>query len=134
MATVPPGSIDLRPGERALGSWPVDRAGAEGDVVETGWLVLTDQRLLYFRRPGRWGSSRPERTPVFERSLEAIRSLEVRRAWMRIGYGDRIEIPGLAIDELWVRLNREIRDTSVLRTIEEARVARRGSLSGGTPP
>lgn len=53
---------------------------------------------------------------------------------MRIGYGDRIEIPGLAIDELWVRLNREIRDTSVLRTIEEARVARRGSLSGGTPP
>ena len=132
MASVPTGEVELEDGERIVRAWPVDTARPDGTDGRPGWLVLTDRRLLFYRRAGRWGSGRLEKPPEFFRRLEEIRSTEPRRFWMKIGYGDRVEIPGVAIDELSVRLNRETPSLGVLGEIARACRDRR-SVLGLTP-
>ena len=133
MASVPTGEVELESGERIVRAWPVDAGRPDAAGERPGWLVLTDRRLFFYRRVGRWGSGRLEKPPEFVRRLEEIRSTESRRFWMKIGYGDRVEIPGLAIDELSVRLNRETPSLEVLDGIARARRDRRTVLGLASP-
>lgn len=133
MASAPTDQVELETGERIVRAWPVDATRPDGADERPGWLILTDRRLFFFRRVGRWGPGRLERPPEFARRLEEIRSTEPRRFWMKIGYGDRVEIPGLAIDELSLRLNRETRSREVFGEILGARQARRTALGLSSP-
>ncbi len=124
---------DLDPGEFLLGVWPAETARADGTGDRVGWLVLTDRRVLFYRRKGLLGRGAPERPPLFAQRLETIGGVTVRRYVLRVGYGDRIEIPGVAIDEQGFRLNRESSAENVRAEIERAGHARRaelGSTSG----
>lgn len=132
MPAAPSDQVDLEPEERLLQLWPGEPARPDGNVDRPGWLVLTDRRLLFFRRVGRWGSGRLERPPLFARRLEEIRSLERRTLWMKIGYGDRVGMEGIAIDGWAVRLGREAPSSEMTEHIHRARRARRAAL--GLPP
>ncbi len=90
--------------------------------------MLTSRRVAFFRRAGRFGGGRVEKPPRFLWALEQVRAIEARRYEMKIGYGDRLAIPGLAIDGQGFRLHREMPSAEVLGPLEEARPARRVEL------
>ncbi len=120
--------VDLEPGERTLRHWPAETARADGSSDRAGWLILTNHRVLFFRRSGLFAGGRAERPPAIFRRLEEIRAVAARRFWMSIGYGDRVEVPGLAIDAQTFRLNRESSAEEVRAAVEAARVARISEL------
>ncbi len=66
--------------------------------------------------------------PRFARRLEELSTVEVHRYWMSIGYGDRVEIPGVVVDGQGFRLQRESSSSGVRSAIESARRSRRGEL------
>lgn len=125
-------AVDLEPGERVLGAWRGEPVRTDGSVDRGGWLVLTDRRLLFYRRSGLWGPGRLERPPVFARRLEEVRSVTPQRLWMRIGYGDRVEMPGIGIDTEIVRLGRDAPLETLVGEIDGARTARRAALGLST--
>lgn len=120
--------VDLEPGERVLGAWRGEPVRTDGRVDRGGWLVLTDRRLLFYRRSGLWGPGRLDRPPVFARRLEEVRSVTPHRLWMRIGYGDRVEMLGIGIDTETVRLGRDAPLEILVDKIDSARRARRAAL------
>lgn len=119
---------DLEHGEQLLGVWAGEPVRPDGSVERPGWLVLTDRRVLFYRKSGLWGGGRLETPPKFGRRLEEIRSVEPQRFWMKIGYGDRVEMPGISVDELRTRLNRNASSQLLVGEITEARKARRVAL------
>ncbi len=128
MAEGPVEQVDLEGGERVLRLWPVETTRPDGSADRAAWLVLTNHRASCFRRAGLFGPGRLEKPPLFERRLEQVRSVTVERFWMKIGYGDRLEVPGLAIDGHGFRLNRETSSAEVRTEVERARQARRSEL------
>ena len=132
MPSLPWDRVELEAGEHGLSSWRGEPVRPGGDVDRPGWLVLTDRRLLFFRQSGLWRSGRLEQPPRFARRLEEIRSVGHQRLWMRIGYGDRFEAEGIAIDGWAVRLDRNTPARVLLEEIDGARRARRTAL--GLPP
>jgi len=125
--------VPVEPDERVLRAWPVEPALPDGSADRGGWLVLTTHRVLFYRKPGLFGSGRGPAPALFVRRLEEIGTLTSGRYWMKIGYGDRTEIPGVTIDGQGFRLNRETPSQSVLAAIETARQSRRSALGPRSP-
>lgn len=119
--------VDLVRGERYLASWPVEPAEGDRTTDRAGWLVLTSQRCRFFHKAGLLGG-RLEKPPRLAWNLEALRSVVPQRFWMKIGYGDRLEMPGLGIDGYGFRLNRDTPSGPVVQAILNARDARRAEL------
>jgi hypothetical protein len=98
-------------------------------------LVLTNRRCLFLRRAGLLGGRRFEKDPVFSRALEDLPAARPHRFYLRIGYGDRMEIPGLDLAGHEFQLDRETPSRNVLRQIAAARATRlaelRNPISGG---
>ena len=122
------GRVPLEPDERLLRSWPVEPSLPDGSIDRGGYLVLTTHRVIFYRKSGIFGSGRNPSSPVFVRRLEEVRTLAATRYWMKIGYGDCLEIPGVSIDGQGFRLNRETPSHPVLVAIEAARRSRRAGL------
>jgi hypothetical protein len=120
--------VGLGGGERWLGAWPVEAALPDGGTGPSGWLVLTSRRTAFYRKLGLFGSGRLEKPPQFSWPLEDVRSVESRRYEMKIGYGDRLVIPGVAVNGQGFRLNRETPSPGVVEALERARKARRSEL------
>ncbi len=128
MGAAPGDDFELERGERGVAAWPVEPAVGPDGSDRPGQLVLTTRRLSFFRRRGLLGGGRLEKPPQVSWRLEKIREVTGRRYELKIGYGDRIEIPGLAVDGRGFRLNRETPSAPVVETIETARRARRSEL------
>jgi len=86
-----------------------------------GWLVLTNQRCLFFRRVGLFGRGRVETPPRFSLRLNELHSVSPRESTMSIGYGDRVSVPGIELNGQRFRLGREIRSAQVVVKISDAR-------------
>ena len=48
--------IPVEPDERVLRAWPVEPSLPNGSADRGGWLVLTTHRVLFYRKPGLFGS------------------------------------------------------------------------------
>lgn len=119
--------IDLGRGERVLGHWRVEPAEEDRTTDRGGWLVLTNRRCLFFRKAGLLGG-RLEKPPQLTWFIESVQSVVAQRFWMRIGYGDRMEMPGVGIDGYGFRLPRDTPPGPVVEAILGARNARRTEL------
>jgi len=119
--------VELERGERFLGSWPAEPAEGDRTTDRAGWLVLTSRHFRFFHKAGFLGG-RLEKPPRLSWNVEELRSVVAQRFWMKIGYGDRLEMPGLGIDGYGFRLNRETPSEPVVRAVREARDARRTEL------
>jgi hypothetical protein len=119
--------LELARGERLLGSWPVEPAEGDRTTDRAGWLVLTSQRCLFFRKVGLLGS-RLEQPPRRAWKTEELKVVNPHRFWMRVGYGDRLEMPGIAIDGQGFRLPRDTAPGAVVTALRNARDARRNEL------
>jgi hypothetical protein len=128
MSEPPSDAVDPEGGEEVLKQWPVEPVRADLSTDRAGWLVLTNHRCLFFRKVGLLGGSRVERPAAFTWRLEEVRSVSPQRFWMKIGYGDRLEMPGLAIDGQGFRLNRETPSRGAVNEILKARQSRRVEL------
>lgn len=121
--------VDLESGERWLGAWSAEPARADDSSGRVGWLILTSRRVAFFQKRGLLGAGRLERPPLFSWRLELVRSLQPRRYEMKIGYGDRLAIPGISVDDQGFRLSREASSARVLEELLQARRARRSELN-----
>lgn len=119
--------VDLNRGERLLGSWRVELAEGDRASGRSGLLVLTSERCLLYQKAGFLGG-RLEKPPLLAWRLEELRSVVPQRFWMKIGYGDQVEIPGLGIDGYGFRLNRDTPSDPVVEAIRRARDGRRAAL------
>jgi len=128
MTEPPSDMVDPEGGEKVLKQWTVEPVRPDLSTDRAGRLILTSHRCLFFRKAGRVGGSRLERSPAFAWRLEEVRSVGPQRFWMKIGYGDRLEIPGLAIEGQGFRLNRETPSAGVVEEILKARRSRRVEL------
>ncbi|MGD0250213.1 MAG: hypothetical protein ABSB97_04925 [Thermoplasmata archaeon] len=120
--------LELDRNEHWLRSWLVEPALPDGSPDHLGWLVLTSRRAMFFRKSGLFGPGRLEKPARFSWRLEEIRFIVFRRYEMRVGYGDRLEIPGFAINDQGFRLNRETPSRGVVDELEQARRSRRSEL------
>ncbi len=127
--TAPPSDGEsLEPGERALGSWPAEPVRTDGGTDRVGRLVLTSHRVLFFGSAGLFGRRSGVRPPMFTFPLERL-SVQLAQYWMTVGYGDRVEMPGLVLDGHGFRLARETPAGPVKDALVRAREARRAELS-----
>jgi len=124
--------LRLARGEQLLGSWPVEPAAGDRSVDRPGWLILTSRRCLFYHKAGVLGG-RLEEPPSLQWPLEEVRSVAAQQFWMRIGYGDKVEMPGLGIDGYGFRLARESPSGPVVEAILRARDARRAELHRSSP-
>jgi hypothetical protein len=120
--------VDLEPGERLLNQWTVEPVRGDLSTDRAGRMVLTSHRCLFFPKAGFLAGNRVTKPATFAWRLEEIRSVSPQRYWMRIGYGDRLEIPGFSIEGQGFRLNRETPSRGVLDDILHARQFRRAEL------
>ncbi len=116
----------LEPGESVLATWTAEAAEEEAVRTRPGCLVLTDRRCLFYRRAGVLGGRRLEPTPSFSQPLGSLETLAPYRFWMRIGYGDRVELPGIAVGTRRFRLVRGTDSAEVVRAFRSARERVRG--------
>lgn len=123
--------IDPEPGEQPVKSWVVEPMRPDGTPGRAGWLVLSSYRIRFFRRAGLLGGGRPERPATFTARLESVRTTPTRY-WMKVGYGDRVEMGGVVLDGQGFRLNREVSAQAVCEEIGRWRERRRAQL--GLPP
>jgi hypothetical protein len=121
-------AVDLEAGEKPLKQWAVEPVRTDLSTDRVGWMVLTSHRCLFFPKAGLLGGSRVAKPAAFAWRLEKIRAVSPQRYWMSVGYGDRLEIPGFAIDGQGFRLNRETPARGVLDDILKARQSRRAEL------
>jgi hypothetical protein len=128
MTDGPEGSVPLEPHEQRLRAWRVEPARPDGSADRAGWLVLTSHRIRFFQNGGIFGTGPVQLPPRFTWRLEEIRTVAPRRYEMNVGYGDRLAIPGVAIDGQGFRLNRETSAPAVFAEIERVRRARRSEL------
>ena len=129
MNELPPDAVDPERGEKVLTHWTAEPVRADRSTERAGWLILTSHRCLFLRKAGLLRGSRVERPAAFAWRLEDVRSVSAERFWMKIGYGDRLEMPGLAIDGQGFRLNREVPSRDVVEEILKARRSRRVELN-----
>ncbi len=111
----------LEPGESVLGSWTAEAAEEGAAREHLGCLGLTARRCLVYRRAGVLGGRRLEPTPTFSQPLGSLETVVPSRFWMRIGYGDRVELPGIAIGARRFRLVRGTDSAEVVRAFRSAR-------------
>jgi hypothetical protein len=135
VATETPEIPGLGPGERVISSWSAQAVEGGNVSLRRGLLVLTNRRCLFLRRAGLLGGRRFEKDPVFAAALERLRTASPHRFYLRIGYGDRMEIPGINLTGHEFQLDRETPSRSVLLRIADARASRlaelRDPISGG---
>jgi len=112
----------LGPGERIVASWSAELVPTDGSTARPGQLLVTTSHCRFFARAGPFGS-RWETRPAFSVPLGAIRAVEGRSFAMSIGYGDRVAIPGVAIDGVAFRLARGDTPSQVGAAIASARGA-----------
>jgi hypothetical protein len=124
----------LTPGERVIGSWPAQRVEVGTSSQRRGVLVLTNLRSLFLVRAGLLGGRRIVEQPVFAAALQDLNAANPNRSYLRIGYGDRMEIPGLVLAGHGFQLDRETPSRNVLLHIASARVARLMELGEPVPP
>ncbi len=117
--------------EFVLGSWTAELVGPAG-TVRTGRLVLTDHECAFVPAPRRLRRARDASDAELRWSLEEVRSFSVRRFFLPIGYGDRVELAGIELNGHQFRLGRETRAQDVLDAIQAARGRRPGSASTGS--
>lgn len=122
----PPG---LTAGEQLRNSWPVEMVSPLRPRGEAGRLFLTSARCLFFRKAGLFGGRRVQDTAAFQVRLEEIRSVSSRPSWMAIGYGDRVSVPGIELNSVEFRLDRETPSEPVVAAIVSAQRDRGGSSS-----
>ncbi len=113
--------LDLEGRETVLEGWPADLCEGGAARGGRGWLVLTSDRCLFARNVGRLAGRRLETPPVWQRPLATIVSIELRTLDVAIGYGDRYRVPGLEIDGITFRLDREAPAAEILERIRAAR-------------
>ena len=116
----------LEPGESVLGTWTAQAAEDDASRERSGCLVLTDRRCLFYPRAGILGGRRLEPTPTFSEPLGPLETVAPNRFWMRIGYGDRVELPGIAVGARRFRLVRGVDPAEVVRAVRSARERARG--------
>lgn len=133
MSTPPSEPVDLEEGETVLKRWAVEPVRADRSTDRAGRILLTNHRCLFFPKAGFLEGNRGVRPATFAWRLEEIRSVTPQRYWMKIGYGDRLEIPGFSIDGQGFRLNRETPARGILEVILRAREARRRALGLSGP-
>ena len=122
------------PPETTVAEWPAERVLPGATKGTMGVLRLTRDRCYFVPRRARFGRGRATPEDEFSRYLRDVRSVEPRSFSMTIGYGDRVEIPGVAIDGTEFRLGRELSGPSVVAAIAEARrAALRGTRDAGSP-
>ena len=114
---------ELARGERSLEHWVAQMIDERSKKSVVGWLLLTTERCLFFRRVGLFGGGRAEKPPAFAIRLGQIRSVSSRDSSMEIGYGDRVSIPGIELDGREFRFQRETDSALVVSMINEARHA-----------
>jgi hypothetical protein len=98
---------ELPPGERQLRSWVARCSGGSAGRPISGELVLTNRRLLFVAKAGRFARSSPSAN---DRSvpLEGVGSAAPHRTEMRIGYGDRMILEGIQVDGVRYELGRGV--------------------------
>ena len=116
--------VELPRGEDFLHGWTAELVTGPGSKGESGWLILTSFRCLFFRQVGFLGGRRLEKPASFAVKLERLRSLSARPISVEIGYGDHVTIPGVEVDGKLFRLDREASAESVVAQIRTARTAR----------
>ncbi|MGA8303738.1 MAG: hypothetical protein WA691_04120 [Thermoplasmata archaeon] len=130
MTDHPPDPVELETGEHTLGGWPVEMLGRRGARGVRGLLVLTTRRCLFFRQAGLFSGGKLVKPALFTARLDRIRTFSTREFSIPIGYGDRLEIPGIELDGREFKLNRETPSGPVLAEITSARHARLAESSG----
>ena len=128
MSGPPADAVAPEGGEKLLKHWTVEPVRADRSTDRAGWLILTSHRCLFFRKAGLLGGSRVERPAAFTWRLEEMRAVTPQRFWMKVGYGDQLEMPGLSIDGQAFRLNRETPSRGAVDEILRARQVRRVEL------
>jgi hypothetical protein len=128
MSERPSDAVDLEGGEKVLKEWTVEPVRTDLSTDRAGWLILTSHRCLFFRKAGILGGGRVEKPAAFAWRLEQVRSVSPQRFWMKIGYGDRLEMPGLSINGQGFRLNRETSSHAAVGDVLKARQSRRVEL------
>jgi hypothetical protein len=121
-------AVNWEGGERVLKQWTVEPVRADLSVDRAGRMILTSRRCLFVPKAGFFGGDRAARSASFAWRLEEIRAVSPQKYWMRIGYGDRLEIPGFSINGQGFRLNRETPSRGVVGEILKARQSRRTEL------
>jgi hypothetical protein len=118
----------LNPGEQVVHAWPAQAVLAGEASLRRGRLVLTNHRCLFFRRAGVFNGHRLERAPVFATQLEDLASAHPRRFFLRIGYGDRMEVGGVEVSGREFQLDRDTDPLEILAEIAKARTVRLAEL------
>lgn len=95
-------------------------------------MVLTSRRCVFLRRPRRFGLRRSESLREFDRALETLAHVAAERSWIRIGYGDRFEVPALRIEDRGFRFARGSAVEPIVEAIVEARRRRLDELGPST--
>jgi hypothetical protein len=122
--------LPLGPDERIVKSWPGQATKPGESTWRRGRLILTDRRCLIFLREGLFNRERLANKPIFVVSLERLDSLGPRQFFLRIGYGDKMEIGGIELNGQEFQLGRESAPLEVVSDIAKARTARLKDLSG----
>jgi hypothetical protein len=117
-------SIPYEPEEHGVRCWAVDAVELEGVEGTSGWLVLTNQRILFGRREGWFGKQLSMDRGRAVR-LEAMRYAGLRPFLMRVGLAERGNVPGIEIDGRGYRTGREPPPSTILVAIARERVRRR---------
>jgi hypothetical protein len=124
MSAGPTLPLTLGPDERLVGRWNVEMITQVHPNGETGCLVLTTYRCLFFRQGGLFAGRKLEAPPAFSLMLERIQSVSNRASSMEIGYGDHVSVPGLEVNGQEFRLGRGVVSDTVVAEIAHARAAR----------
>ncbi len=121
MTSNPQEQVPLAPGERYLRGWPGEMTGRATPKEVRGWLVLTTERCLFFRRGGLFSGGTLETVPSFALGLGALHSVSPREFSLPIGYGDHFTLPGLELNGQEFRFSRETASAEIVSAIHEAR-------------
>lgn len=113
----------LEDGETLTSSWPVEAVRAPGSRGTPGWLVLTDRRVLFYRRGGLLGGRSAVHPPEWSTPLGELQTVSACQFTIRIGYGDQVLLPGVELDGHRFILNRETPSAPVLAAIGAARTS-----------
>ncbi len=124
-----PPSFPVAENEAVLRRWVAELVGP-GESVVSGELVLTDRQCAFVPARGFLRRPRGRSDATVRWRLEEVRTFSSRRFFLRIGYGDRIELGGVEINGTEFRLGRVTRPEEVLEAIQDARSRRPPARDG----
>ncbi len=127
-----PSDLALPVGETLLALWPARWVRDEGGTELSGYLVVTSWGCRFHAKAGLLSRRRVSERPDAAWPFESLGSVAADRFWLRIGYGDRVEIPVVRVGRERFRLDREESSARVVLAIESARRGR-GRAAGGRP-